>query len=115
MHAQELGFCDTLFHEQNNKDCNSTLILNNDPKTLVIEVTMEEELKILDPTIECANDDSIIDITLSSSHDQSNPLIQNSLLDQIFTNYVSLETINESYFINREAFNFLHYETYFSL
>ena len=27
VHAQELGFCDTLFHEQNNKDCNSTFIL----------------------------------------------------------------------------------------
>ena len=38
MHAQELGFCDTQFQEQKNKDCNSTLILSNDPKTLVIEV-----------------------------------------------------------------------------
>ena len=42
MHAQELGFCDTQFQEQKNKDFNSTLILNNDPKTLVIEDTVEE-------------------------------------------------------------------------
>ena len=42
VHSQELGFFDTKFQEQKNKDCNSTLILSNDPKTLVIEVTMEE-------------------------------------------------------------------------
>ena len=42
MHAQKLGFCDTQFPEQKNKDCNSTLILSNDPKTLVIEDTVEE-------------------------------------------------------------------------
>ena len=76
---------------------------------------MEEELKILDLAIECANDDCIIDVTLSSFHDHSGPLIQNSLLDHMFTNYVSLETINENYFINREAFNFLHSKTYFPL
>ena len=51
VHAQELGFCDTQFQEQKNKDCNSILILSNDPKTLVIEDTVEEESKILDPTI----------------------------------------------------------------
>ena len=51
VHAQELGFCDTQFHEQKNKDCNSILILSNNPKTLVIEDTVEEESKILDPTI----------------------------------------------------------------
>ena len=89
--------------------------MSNDPETLVIEDTVKDELNISDPAIECANDDSIIDITLSSSHDQSGPLIQNSFLDQLFTNYVSLETINENYFINREAFNFLHSETYFLL
>ena len=115
VHAQELGFCDTQFHEQKNKDCNSTLILSNDPETLVIEDTVEEEFKILDTTIECDNDNSIIDVTLSSSHDHSGLLIQNSLLNQIFTHYVSLETINQSYFINIESFNFLHSETYFSL
>ena len=41
VHAQELGFCDTQFHEQKNKDCNSTLILRNDPEILVIEDTVE--------------------------------------------------------------------------
>ena len=51
MHAHELGFCDTQFHEHKNKDCNSTLILSNNPETLVIEDTVEEESKILDPTI----------------------------------------------------------------
>ena len=70
VHAQELGFCDTQFHEKKNKDCNSTLILSNDPETLVIEDTVEEEFKILDLAIECTNDDSIIDITFYSSHDQ---------------------------------------------
>ena len=78
---QELGFRDTQFHEQKNKDCSSTLILSNDPETLVIEDIVEEELKILDPAIECDNGDSIIDVTLFSSNDQSGPLIQNSLLD----------------------------------
>ena len=42
VHAQELGFFDTQFHEQRNKDCNSTLILSNDPETLLIEDTVEE-------------------------------------------------------------------------
>ena len=42
VHAQELGFCDTQFQEQKNKDFNSTLILSNGPKNLVIEDTVEE-------------------------------------------------------------------------
>ena len=74
---------------------------------------MEDKQKILDSLTECASDDII---SLSSFHDELVPFIssQNSL-DQSFTDDVSVKAVNETNHINREAFNFLYSESYYSL
>ena len=105
---------DKQFQEQENKDNDSTFTLTDNPKTLVIHNTMEDESQILDSSTECASDDII---SLFSSHDELVPLIpsQNTLVDQSFFNNVSLRTVNETNHIDREAFNFLYSESYYSL
>ena len=74
---------------------------------------MEDESQILNYSTECASDDII---SLSSSHDELVLFIpsQNSL-DQIFINGASVKAVNDINHINREAFNFLYSESYYSL
>lgn len=105
---------DMQFQEQEKKDNDSTFTLTDNPKTLVVHNTVEDESHILDSSTECASDDII---SLSSSHDELVPLIpsQNTLVDQSFSNDVSLEAFNETNHIDREAFNFLYSESYYSL
>jgi hypothetical protein len=118
MQQQMLGFCNDNF--KNKRMCleDSTLILNNDTETLVERHMVEEDLMLIGLEIEGVSNGYINgDIAFSSSHIEPGPLIltQNLSLNQSLHDNVSLETINEGYPIKREAFKFLHSESFYSL
>jgi hypothetical protein len=118
---QMLGFCDIHFQEQESVSKDSNFILNNDTEDLVENKMVEEDSLFISQMgidIEDVIDDYINDdIALPSSHIEQGPLILTyETYHQIKVCMIMfLLKINEGYPIKREAFNFLHSESFYSL